>query len=94
MGKRAGYVVQFACTVHGKVHGPLGSDLVMATLNLIAQGLHLDTSKNDPKPHPPPNQGHVASSTRVEGVEELQVAQAVKVLREKYIFFWLRHYLV
>ena len=37
MGKRAGSVVQFACTVHGKVHGPLGSDLVMATLNLIAQ---------------------------------------------------------
>jgi hypothetical protein len=61
--------------------------LVMATLNLIAQGLHLDASKNDPKPHPPPNQGHVASSTRVEGAEELQVSQAVKVLREKYISF-------
>ena len=49
--------------------------------------LHLDASKNDPKPHPPPNQGHVASSTRVEGAEELQVSQAVKVLREKYISF-------
>ena len=61
--------------------------LVMATLNLIAQGLHLDASKNDPKPHPPPNQGHVASSTRVEGAEELQVSQAAKVLREKYISF-------
>ena len=35
MGKRAGSVVQFACTVSGKTHGPLGGDLVMATVNLV-----------------------------------------------------------
>lgn len=42
-----GPVVQFACTVQGKVHGPLGPDLVMATANLIAEGLHTHVSKND-----------------------------------------------
>lgn len=47
MGKKAGPVVQFACTVQGKVHGPLGPDLVMATANLIAEGLHTHVSKND-----------------------------------------------
>ena len=36
MGKKSGAVVQFACIVNGKVHGPLGPDLVMATVNLIA----------------------------------------------------------
>ena len=61
MGKKAGSVVQFACTVQGKVHGPLGPDLVMATVNLIARGLHLVVSKNDLKAHPAANQGHAAS---------------------------------
>ena len=80
-------MVQFTCTVNGKVHGPLGPDLVMATVNLIAKGLYLDASKNDLKPHPPANQGHAASRADIEDAEELQVSQAVKELRGEYILF-------
>lgn len=69
MGKKSGSVVQFACTVQGKVHGPLGPDLVMATVNLIARGLHLDVSKNDLKPHPPSKQEHVTSSANMNFAE-------------------------
>ena len=43
------------------MHGPLGPELVMATINLIARGFRLVVSKNDLKAHPAANQGHAAS---------------------------------
>lgn len=75
-GKKSGQVAQFACTAGGKVHGPLGPDMVMATVNLIAQGLHVDASKKDFQPHTPAN----------------PVSRAAHAMRQKYIAFLVKSF--
>ena len=53
---------QFGAVVRGKVHGPLGQDLVQAVCNLVGSGFHMEANRHAgaevEAPSPAPSQAN------------------------------------
>ena len=90
LGKASGSVPQFTCTftgARGTVAGPLGSHLLLATVNLVAWGYEDKVVLLDAATLERQAEAANAGPVRTKHQQETEVARAIKSMRQSYTKF-------